>query len=308
MPKINLSKILIMLVLLWPDYSCRKLKNYFREPDTEVIIETLHSAVLTGYAANVAMAVIAGHSVSNVTASRSNAGFPCTTLMVVDLSSGTDLPVVTDKASAITIAGLWPNETTAILTLLFTDFHTASATLELVGIETIPVIREDNDIHVALASMDVKLNPDQESILQLNLTTFEVESELLRLESTRPTDVYVAVTQDVYYINVNNNGTMDDPADDAYSVTGGGQLVEVANNSAEIMQQALVDVLVSPACATNPLAGMALIKATGVESEGFPEMGTALLEFTDECDGTAHVFVATGMYVTSNGQEVSFHL
>lgn len=308
MKRFGIIKILFVIFCLVPQHSCRKVKDYFRDPDTGSVIETLHSAILTGYAANTAMAIMQGHSFSHVTVTRSNQGFPCTTLMVVDLSGESGLPFAADKASAVTIAGLWPDESTAILTLLFTDYHAESAVLELVGIETIPVIRDGNNIHVALASMDISFNPDVESFLQLNLTTLEIESELFRLETPRPADVYIAVTQNAYFIDVSNHGTFDDPADDQYTVTGGGQLVEVDNNSAEIIQQAMVEVLVSPACISNPVHGMALIKVTGLESEGFPELGTALLQFTPDCSGTAGVFVATGMYIGSNGQNVSFHL
>jgi hypothetical protein len=299
---------LLFLILLLPEFSCKKIMNYFREPETEILTETIHSTALTGYAANLAMAVMAGQTFSNVSVTRSNPGFPCTTLMVVDPSAENCFYFAPEKASAITIAGLWPDESTAILTLLYTNYNTGTSVLDLLGIETIPVIRDGNNIHVALASMDIRLNPDQGSFLQLNLNTLEIQSELLRLEAPRPADVYVALEQNAYYIDVDNQGTDDHIADDSYTLTGGGQLIEVAGNSAEIVQQAMIEVNISPACITNPVAGIALMKVTGLESDGFPELGTAILECGPTCDGMAHVFIATGMYVGSNGQDVPFRL
>jgi hypothetical protein len=298
--------LILLFILVIPPYSCRKMQDYFRNPDTEYIAENLNTAILTGYAAGKAMAVMEGVSFPNMITTRSNSGFPCTTTMVLNLAQDDDFVFSPGKSSAITIAGLWADSTTAILTMLFTDFHAGTNTLDLIGIETIPVIREGYDVRVVLADMDISLNPDQSSILSINLTDLEVQSELLRLDMPRPADVYVAVSQKAYFVDMDMSGTWDDFTDDTYEVTGGGQLVEVAGNSAEIVQQAMVEVQVSPDCFANPVNGMALIKVTGVEDEGFPELGTALLQFHDQCDGEAEVLVATGMYIGSNGQHISF--
>ena len=301
-------RILVILLILLADVSCRKLDNYFRDPETETLVETLQATVITGYAANLAMAVMEGQTFPNVVVSKSNPGFPCTTLMVVDMSAAVNPLFTNEKVTAITIAGLWSDESTAILTMLYTDYHIGSSTLDLVGIETIPVIRDGDKLLVALAGMDIRLNPDQESILRLNLTTLEIESELFRLEAPLPADVYVAIEQNAYFINVNNNGTVNNPGDDCYTISGGGQLIEVAGNSAEIVQQALIEVKVSAECKHNPLDGMALIKVTGLEDKEFPELGTALLQCPSTCSGATHVIIATGMYIGSNGHEISFNL
>jgi hypothetical protein len=304
----KIFKVLLIIILFLPELSCRKVNNYFRDPETELLVETLHTTVIAGYAANIAMNVMEGWIFSNVTLLRSNPGFPCTTIMVVNTENETGLYSAAGKVNSITIAGLWPDANTAILTLLFTDYHAGTSTFDLIGIETIPVIREGDYTHVVLASMDIRFNPDQESMLQLNLNTLEVESEFLRIDMPRPTDVYVAVLQNAYFIDVNNHGTNGNLNDDSYTVTGGGQLVEVAGNEAEIVQQAMVDVKVSPDCSANPVDGMALIRVTGIKGNEFPELGTAILQCSPDCKGTARVFVATGIYIRSNGQNVTFQL
>jgi hypothetical protein len=304
----NLPVLILVSILLLPGTACRKLMDYFRDPEPEQLVEAIHTTVMAGYAANVAMAVIDGQSFPNVAVSRSNDGFPCTTLMVIDTESDPNFFLAGEEASQITVAGLWPDASTAILTLILTDYHFGASTLDLLGIQTIPVIRDADHISIALAGMDIQMNPDQDALLSLNLSTLEIESELLRLEATPPSDVYVAVLQNAYFIDVDNSSTANTISDDSYTVTGGGQLVEVSGTSAEITQQAMVEVRVTPACVLNPVSGMALIKVTGLEEDGFPELGTALLEFKSGCGGTARVLLATGMYAGSNGRDISFQL
>jgi hypothetical protein len=300
-------KYLYILLLILSCISCRKINDYFRDPETSVITETIHSTTLTGYAANISMSLINGHSFDFASISRSNPGFPCSAVIQMDMDvSG--YKYTTEKADHITIAGLWADSSTAVLSIIYTGYHTHSNTLDIVGIETIPVILDGNYLHVALAGQDISLNPDEQSLLAINLTTFQIESELLRLDMPRPGDVYVAVLQKAYFIDINTKGTHQDPDDDDYTISGGGQLVEVFGNDAEIVQQAMVDVKVGPGCILNPVSGMALIKVTGLEEKGFPELGTAVLEFSESCSGSAKVFAATGMYVGSNGKDIEFYL
>jgi hypothetical protein len=284
------------------------LKDYFRDPDTGSLSEAIHTTALVGYAADVAMAVMNGHSFSNVVTSGVGNDFPRSTLMVIDLSDHSQYPFFTENVSSMTVAALWADSETAILTILLTDYHAATTTFDLVGIETIPVIREGNHIRLALASMDIRLNPDESSLLSVNLTTGEVQTELLRLDETVPGDVYVAVKENAYFVDVDNQGTDGNLNDDAYTVSGGGQLVCVNKSTTQIVQQAMVDVKISNTCDLNPTDGMALVKVTGLESQGFPELGTVVYEFHDDCDGRVKVFAATGMYAGSNGKKIDFDL
>lgn len=298
-----MRKAFLLAGLLLSFFSCNKLRDYLREPETEIITGTLNSARLTGQAVTLAMAAINGHSVPNISFTRSNNGFPCTAVIGIDLSEFPGAP-----AEKVTIAGIWANESTAVLSMIFNNYDYGSNTFELVGIETIPVIIESDYIHVVLASQEIDLNPDQDALLAIDLDNFQFESELFRLDVPRPGDVYVAVTQKAYFIDVNSAGTLSDITDDSYIISGGGQLIQVENNSAGIVQQAVVDVLISPSCRLNPISGMAILRVIGVEDDGFPELGTAIFELTDNCQGKATVFLATGIYVTANGKNVPFLL
>jgi hypothetical protein len=287
--------------------SCNKIKDYFREPDSAQLIETINSASLTAYASGVVMAEMNGYPLQYAITTRSNEGFPCTSITHINLAE-CGMPDIANRASSITVAGLWPDANTAIFSMIFTDYNTESGTLNILSIQTIPVMLEGNDLQVVMAGQDISLNPDKRNLLSINLSTFEIESELFRLAVLPPEDVYVAILQRAYFIKVNTNSSLGDPDDDIYTITGGGQLVKVSGNQAEITQQAMVDVCISPECMLNPIDGMALIKITGIENEGFPELGTAILEFTGRCKGSAVVFAATGMFAGSNGQRVSFLL
>ena len=298
--------ILLIILLILTGSSCKKVKEYFRDPDTGSLTETFQTAVTTGYAASLAIASVSGRSFPNVTTIRSNAGYPCTTLMQVDLQADSGFLPSNEKASGITIAALWADETCGILTLLFTDYQSETSTFDLLAIKTIPVILDDDGLlRVALASQDISLNPDQESILQINLNTLEIESEYMRLDHPGPNDVYVAIEQDAYLITVDQNATPADAQDDGYTITGGGQLIEVDNQDAEILQQGLLDVEIASSCDQNPVSGMALIRVVGVKDSKLPELGTALLEFSGRCTGTARVLLATGMYTGANSKAIS---
>jgi hypothetical protein len=126
----------------------------------------------------------------------------------------------------------------------------------------------------------------------------------MRLDHPGPDDVYVAIEQDAYLITVDRNGTPEDGQDDGYTITGGGQLIEVENHDAEIIQQGLLDIEIAPSCFQNPVAGMALIRVVGVKDSKLPELGTALLEFSSGCTGTAWVMLATGMYTGANSKAI----
>jgi hypothetical protein len=302
----TMIRLLIILPFLLSLASCNKVKDYFREPDPEPLLETIHTSILTGYAANVSFNLMSGHSIPGIGFARSNPGFPCTTLTTINTLTDTGISFANMDVNTIIIAGLWADESTVILSILLTGFDAGASTLDLLGIKTVPVIRTGDHINIAMASMDIQINPDQDALLSLNLNTLEIQTELLRLDAPKPGDVYVAVLQDAYFIDVYNNLTINDIKDDSYTITGGGQLVRVNGSSAEITQQAMVGVTVSPNCLLNPTEGMALMKVTGLENQGFPELGTVVFEFTPGCTGTARVYASTGMYIGSNDKNIRF--
>lgn len=301
-------KNLIIIIFLLLSSSCRKVDEYFRSPDTEVLANTIIANIITAYSANAALSCISGNDLPHVVTTRSNAGFPCTSLMIMTIDQAPDLPFPISFANTITIAALWADENTGILTILITDYNSSTSTFSLLGIETIPVIRHEGNVMVAVGDQDINFSPDQESILEFDLDEMEIETELDRLEAMVPEDVYIAVEQRAYAIDIDCKATPYDLSDDSYTISGGGQLVEVTTTSAEVIQLAMVEVTISPVCQQNPITGMSLLRIVGTETEHFPELGTVIFQFHDMCDGQAEVMVATGMFLLVNGTSVAFNL
>jgi hypothetical protein len=285
-------------------YSCRKIKNYFHDPETKIIGQNIQASYAIAYSANIALTEMTGYHVPNVTFTRSNPGYPCTSLSVVNANNGD--PFLNDKIGKITIAGLWADADDAVFTILFTDFNFTDSKFSLLGINTFPLIRQNGKTIVAYGAMDIDLNPGPDAMLTLDLSNQEIESEYSRMNEERPNDLYVAVEENGYFIDINDNNSMDDISDDTYSITGGGQVIEITNTTAGIYQQAMIGVEISSFCLENPTKGYALLKKMRTRDNKLPELGTVIFEFNESCSGLAKITLATGIYIGSNDKSVAF--
>jgi hypothetical protein len=285
--------------------SCKEFEEYFHVPETESITDALKTSAIIGYSVSTAMSVMEGHHLSNVRIKTVCSGYPCVSVMLIRIDDTYPFSFAPGEAGEVIVAGLWADEGTAILTLLLTDFNIHTSTFRLKNIHTIPVIRTfDGKITVAFAGMDINLNQQSDDLLEFNLLTQEIESEFARLDNPLPADEYIAVKQNAWVIEIDQKNTPDDLWDDSFTITGGGQLAEVAGNTAEVIQQGMVDVILDQICPLNPVYGHALIRKINTEDSRFPELGTAILEFHDNCDGKAEVLLATGAYIGSNGKSI----
>jgi hypothetical protein len=284
--------------------SCRKIDSYLQTPDTQVIGHDIQASYAIAHTANIALTEMAGYHSPNVVFTRSSSGYPCTSLMIIKAEDAD--PFLSNKIGEITIAGLWADTTTAIFTIIFTNINFADLKYDLLGINTFPLIKEEGKIMLLYGAMDIDLNPNSDALLSLNLSSQETESEFLRANEARPTDVYVAVEEDGYFIDINNNNTLSDISDDVYTITGGGQAIEMTNASAGIFQKAMVEVEISSFCPNNPTHGYALLKKMDTSDDRIPELGTVLFEFNESCSGRAKITVATGIWISSNGKSVDF--
>ncbi len=289
--------------------SCKELEEYFHDPETESITDAIKTCAIIGYSVSTAMSVMEGYRLPNVRIKTVCQDFPCVSVMLIRIDDTYPFSFSSRETGEVIVAGLWADEETAILTLLLTDFNIHTSTFRLKNIHTIPVIRTlDGKIGVAFAGMDINLNQQSDDLLAFNLLTQEIESEFARLEDQRPEDVYVAVEQNAWFIEIDQKNTPENLWDDSFVVTGGGQLAEVTDNTADVVQQAMIDVLLSQTCTANPVSGHALIRKVNTEEDKFPELGTAILEFHEYCDGRAHVLLATGAYIGSNGKSIRLNM
>lgn len=289
--------------------SCKELEEYFHDPETESLTDALKTCAIIGYSVSTAMSVMEGYHLPNVRIKTRCNDFPCVSVMLIRIDDSYPFSFSPEETGEVIVAGLWADEETAIFTLILTDFNIHTSTFRLKNIHTIPVIRTlDGKIGVAFAGMDINLNQQSDALLEFNLLTQEIESEFARLDEERPEDVYVAVEQNAWFIEIDQKNTPDDLWDDSFTVTGGGQLAEVTDNTADVVQQAMVDVTLDQTCTANPVNGLALVRKVDTEEDKFPELGTAILEFHRYCDGRADVLLATGAYIGSNGKSIRLNM
>ncbi len=300
-----MKRLLIVFFMIAPVcISCGKIKDYLKEPETQVLGQNIQASYAVAFAANVSYTEMIGHHVPNVIFNRSSNSFPCTSLAVIKANAGD--PFLSNKIGEITIAGLWTDTSSAIFTILFTNLNFEDAKYSVLGINTFPMIRQEGKTLVIYGSMDIDLNPNSDVLLSLNLSNQEVESEYARTEEEKPDDVYVAVSENGYFIDIDNKNTPGDIWDDTYTIFGGGQAIEMTNTSIGIFQQAMVGIEISSFCLENPTAGYALLKKVKTKDSNAPELGTVVFEFRDACNGQAKVTVGTGEYIGSNGKSVDF--
>ena len=296
------------LIIILSD-SCKELEEYFHDPETESLTDALKTCAIIGYSVSTAMSVMEGYHLPNVRIKTRCNVFPCVSVMLIRIDDSYPFSFSPGETGEVIVAGLWADEETAVFTLILTDFNIHTSTFRLKNIHTIPVIRTlDGKIGVAFAGMDINLNQQSDALIEFNLLTQEIESEFERLENQRPEDVYVAVEQNAWFIEIDQKNTPGDLWDDSFIITGGGQLAEVTDNTAEVVQQAMVDVTLKQTCAANPINGHALVRIVNTEDEKFPELGTAILEFHGSCDGRADVLLATGAYIGSNGKSIRLNM
>jgi hypothetical protein len=298
--KIYISLLLILVFLC----SCRKVKEYFHNPETEPVRQAIKTSAAIGYSVSVAMSVMAGAQPQHVLSTGECSDFPCTFLMYINIDRDNPLLFSEGEVGEIIVAGLRPDEDVAIMTIVFSDINISTQSFNLLSVHTIPVIKEEDRIMVVFSEMDINIGTDSDALLELDLSQQEINTEISRLDRERPEDLYVAVEQNAWFIEVNQKNTLTDFYDDSYSITGGGQIIEVTGASGGIIQQAMLQVQIESECPRNPVYGFALIKNTSAEERKFPELGTAIFDFHHACDGMVDITLATGIYLRSNGKSI----
>jgi len=295
------SLLLISMLIL---FSCKEEKTYFKDPETEPVIHTIKASSAIGYCSSLAMTVMSGETLPGVYATKSCTNFPCAALIFVDLNDNIRIPFSEDDNGQIIIAGLWTDVNQAILTLFFYDVDISTSSFTLKNVHTFPVTENNGNYLAVFAGMDINLGSNPILPLELDLSAGETNNELDRLDFDTPGDVYVAVEQHAYIIEIDQQGTVTDLSDDSFTITGGGQIIEVIDDRGGIIQQGMLDVVIDSECQANPRNGFALIKNTSAGGNSIPELGTAIFNFHNQCDGMVDVSIATGVYIKSNGKSI----
>lgn len=302
--------LLIIFPILCLLLSCGKIRELDQEPEIQSLQDGLRTSATIGYCASLANTLFQGYPLpENVifqsinSDTHSGAG-----ILFVDINSQYPLPF-NPAVGKIIIAGIWNDEHDGVITILLTDIDLRSFTTELLAIHTIPVIylEDTGNILTLLAEQDIVVGEGADTLLNLSLTNPQFDLELARGNQDKPSDVFAAVTQNVWFVEINSRKTPSDLYDDLYTFNGGGQIVEAKSQSGGILYHSLIRTKLDlRICLFNPIAGMAFIQ--NVKAGSFLDLGNALLDFQDNCDGSARVSFASGKYFTSNGTYLHLNL
>lgn len=301
-------RVPILLLIVCFTFSCSKIDEFLQEPELTPLEDGFKASAAIAYCVSLASRAYTGKSLpSHVTYDEdARAGYTGSGLIYVDVSSGNPLPFNKSTSGDVIISGLWDGENGGVISILFADVNILKSEFKFYGLITIPVyVRPENGEIVAIfAEQDIVIGEGDETLLNLSLSKPEFNLELERLKTDAPSDVFVAVTQNVWHITI-EPGNDADLSDDKYEVTGGGQIVTAESNSGGVLYHAMINTQFSPDCTKNPTSGNAFIQ--NLQAGSIIDLGTILVDFHDDCDGNAVVTLATGKYATSTGSEVKLN-
>ena len=302
--------IVIFSVLIVSIFSCKKVKEFDYNPEIEPLKQGFRTSAAIGYCATVAHTFFTGGDLPDNVIIHSNNSGPDNASGILFLTIDENHPLpFNSNIGQITIGGLW-DEDCGVITALFTDIDIIDSKYEFRGVHTIPVIElEDGRVMAFFAQEDCVMGEGEDTIvnLEVGIAKMVIDIETDRMENEEePTDAFVAVKQNVWFVVVDKNSTASDIYDDTYYVNGGGQIAEITSVSGGIMYHAMIGAAFTPdECLLNPTSGVGFIQNLKVGTE--TDLGHIFLNFHDKCDGKAYVEVSTGKYLTSNHKNVNLN-
>jgi len=284
--------------------SCGKLTDYRQAPELESLQQGIKTSAAIGYCASIVTSAFKGDALpDNVSFDKSSG------LIHIIIDESHPLPFNTNDGE-IVIACLW-NGDGGVMSVLLGNLDILGGKAKLTGFYTVPIIRADDEkIETLFAREDIILGNGSDTLLNLSTVTLPVfNTELNRLNTTMPSDVFVAVKQNVWFVNVDRNNTVSDPYDDYVTVTGGGQIAEARGASGGVIYHALIDAKLNYSiCDKNPVSGHALTQNFKAGGEPYIDLGNSYLSFHQNCDGKAHIELSTGKYLLYNNTDIDLNI
>jgi hypothetical protein len=288
--------------------SCKKIKEIDQNPEIKPLRHGFKTSAAIGYCASLANRLFKGEMLPEnvILQSKKKNSQSETGIMLVTINDAYPLPF-NSSVGQITIAGIWNEEGGGIITALFTDIDIIEEKYEFIGIHTIPVVEMENgNLLTLFAEQDIVMGAGSDTLLHLNMGIAQISLELDRVKNPLPDDEFVAVQQNVWFINIDQNNTMSDVYDDEYTIHGGGQIAEITSVTGGVLYHAMIGAkIIYSTCDMNPVSGVGFIQNLKVGTE--TDLGHIFLNFHDRCDGKAYVEFATGKYLTSNHGNVNLN-
>jgi hypothetical protein len=297
-------KLLIFFVVI-ALFSCKKYSEYTQKPELEPLLQGLKTSAVIGYCTSIAASAFTNKELPSNVIYNKNTG-----LIYVTIDNNHPLPFNKNKGEII-IAGIWRNNG-GLISILFGNIDILGGKVKLYGLYTVPVIMRttEKDIMAVFARQDIILGYGSDTILNMgSITDLKFKTEMNRLNDPKPTDAFVAVKQNVWFINIDQAGTDNNLYDDNYYINGGGQIVEVQSTSGGILYHAMINTRINYSlCSKNPIEGFALTQNLKAGGELFIDLGNSFLSFHNRCDGMVHVDFCSGKYVSYYGKNISLNL
>ncbi len=294
----------IVATIVMLSLSCNKYKEYSQKPELEPLQQGLKTSMAVGYCASVAASAFEGKPLPGNVTFNKNLG-----LIYISFDQTHPLPF-NQNIGDIIIAGVW-QQNSGVISILFANFDLLNYKTKIYGINTVPVIDDPiKGITTILAKQDVIISTGADTILDLsNMTNLLFNNEIDRLNTTEPNDLNIAVKQNVWFVNIDRAGTYDNVLDDNFTITGGGQIVELEGNTGGILYHAIINAKVNySVCSNNPISGTAFTQNIKAGGEPSIDLGNSLLSFHNTCDGMAHVDFSCGKYITYNNKNIALNL
>lgn len=295
--RLSLEVVFILLMLS----SCKKLRQIKQPPELEPVQQGLRASAAIAYCASVAVSAFEGKPLPSNVIFNKNGG-----LIYIKIDDSNPLPF-NSNIGDIVVAGLW-QQNEGVISILFANIDILAGQFKLYGLQTVPVIESTTGqgILTLFAKEDIIIGEGSDTILDLsNISASVFNSEIDRLNTTAPSDAFVAVKQNVWFINIDQGNTSSNVYDDDIKINGGGQIAEINGATGGVMYHAMINTEVNySVCSANPISGNALsqnFKAGGVT---LIDLGNSFLSFHNKCDGMVHVDIATGKYFSYTGKDI----
>ncbi len=224
-------KYCILCVAVVSFFACNKLKDLNQQPDLTPLTQGFKATAAIGYCASIAQSAFNGDPLpANMQfSSQSKSGFTGAGIITVTVDANNPLPFNHNTGSII-IGGLWSGNS-GVISILFANIDLLSAQVKFYGLYTVPVfIDASGKTVVVFAQQDIVVGQGQDTLINLNLT--KAQFDVVQTDpvySAVSNDPFVAVTQNVWQISLDQHSTPSNFYDDLLSVTGGGQIVSATS-------------------------------------------------------------------------------
>lgn len=301
----------IIILAITSTHSCKKIDKWKDEnPEIEALKHGFKTAAAIGYCVSLATSVLSGDALPDnvlLESSGSNSG-----LIYLTIDKNNPLPF-NNNIGDIIIAYIWENDQLSsrrqgIISIVFANMNIIGNLFKFYGIHTVPVIQdlETGKIKTVFARQDIVFGEGSDTLLNLSLSNPQFSSELLRLDEKPQTDPFVAVSQNVWFISIDQKNTVN-LYDDSYVINGGGQIAEANSSSGGIQYHTMIETeFIYDHCTLNPIRGDAIIQNLKAGTNNI-DLGNIWLSFHDRCDGKAYVNFAAGEYLNYIGRYVNLH-